>query len=211
MDHRPPILTDEGMLSLPQWSLINLKYLDSASNLVKYASLLHMSTLIPALPHVLLVYDIERICLAGETPSPGTSGPADATLCKILAVLTDSMEFIEKSTGHCTQIACFLPISQSMSDAPRPLHILLRWLPLALRCCEASTSSVAPHDSPHEKNEGHGHTTYQLEVTYAPTTSHTATQQGQISSTREMNQSVSILYSINGGLGFKGILQKDAV
>ena len=204
------MLTDERMLSLPQWSLINLKYLDSASNLVKYASLLHMSTLTPSLPHVLLVYDLERICLA-ETSSPGTSGPADATLCKILAVLTDSMEFIEKSTGHCTQMACFLPISHSTSDAPRPLHILLRWLPLALRCHDISMSNVASHESPHETNERHNQTTYQFEVCYAPTTSHTATQQGQISSTREKNPAVSILYSINGGLVFKGILQKDAV
>lgn len=157
-------------------------------------------------PHVLLVYDLERLCYA-ESASPGSSTPPDATLCRILAVLTDSMEFIARATGRSTLMAFFLPITHS-AEAPKPLHILLRWLPLALRCHNFSMNAGASHEASHEESECHGQDTYRLEVSYAQSAEHQSTQQIQ-AITQEKVPRLSVLYSMDKGLVLKDILRND--
>lgn len=78
------------------WASIQMKYIDDDSTLMQYASFLHLAT--PG-PNVILIDDLDRLTAGGVGPSmpstrykdDGGTRSRDAALCRVLAVLCDSL------------------------------------------------------------------------------------------------------------------------
>ena len=92
LEYNPPALTQGLHPNDPVWLQIQIKYIEDETSLLWYASLLHLGR--PA-PTVVLLDDIDRLpASVGNVPKHGEDGKyrsRDAMLCRILAVLCDSL------------------------------------------------------------------------------------------------------------------------
>ncbi|KAL4538600.1 hypothetical protein Ndes2526B_g03104 [Nannochloris sp. 'desiccata'] len=135
LEYNPPALAQGLSPNDPVWLNIQIKYIEDETSLLQFASLLHLAR--PA-PTVLLIDDIDRLpASVGGAPKTGESDgkfrSRDVMLCRVLAVLCNSLEHVSQSQGRPTLFVTTASLSSS-SDTPRSFHLYQRWLPVALRC-----------------------------------------------------------------------------
>ena len=149
----PPLLAPD---SAPAGTLsrIDMKYLHSEEELVKWCASLHLMS---ALPHVILLDGLTALLDApGQRDSHGAAGlpPREVRLARCLALLTDAVQFAagRAQTGTPPR-GCQLIISDRSSDggdSPPLWFVWRRWTPLVLTCRTVGASyhlGVLPTDT----------------------------------------------------------------
>ncbi|PSC72152.1 hypothetical protein C2E20_4543 [Micractinium conductrix] len=122
----PPLLPEGVHHSDTAWAQVQLKYLANGSELLRYAAHAHM--LHPP-PDALLVDDLHALA---DLPAGDRPRPRDMALCRQLATLQEAADVIAQLKGS----PCTLAVTEhvaSHAEGPRLLHLLQRWLPLALQ------------------------------------------------------------------------------
>lgn len=104
------------------WKNVDMKYIENGSDLIKYASLLHVAQ--PP-PHAIL---IDNLSYYNETLT-GPKSQRDMRLCHLLATLKDAIDYISRVHSSFLVVA---DSSQTPEFGHSPLFMCQRWLPLVL-------------------------------------------------------------------------------
>jgi hypothetical protein len=160
LEEAPPLLGRGVAPADAPWRQVRMKYVESGDDVMRYASLLHLSS---APPSVILLDDLDQLPVGGAADAGGRVKTRQEALCQLLAVLCDSL--VRKQCS-LPVAACIQPSSQpppstltsrddgaqeyvgrrlqrptlllvaegcpSAGEPPRSLYLLQRWLPLVL-------------------------------------------------------------------------------
>ncbi|EFN54821.1 hypothetical protein CHLNCDRAFT_134828 [Chlorella variabilis] len=124
LEQMPPLLPGGVAISDAAWQRVNIKYLSSGTDLLRYVSLIHALPAGP--PDLLLVDDLHALA---DLPAGDRSRPRDMALCRILASLHEAANVASQLKGSPCQL---IVTESSHVEGPRLLYILQRWLPLVL-------------------------------------------------------------------------------
>ncbi|KAK9814084.1 hypothetical protein WJX72_000412 [[Myrmecia] bisecta] len=121
LEQVPPLLPLGANAQDAAWQNINLRYLDTAADLQKYAACIHLS---PNPPQALIVDDLSEFIVA----RPGERAH-DQEIVKTLAFLHEAARCASPGQAE----PCLLLVSDlSGAEGPRALYLYQRWLPLII-------------------------------------------------------------------------------